>query len=140
MKAIARLLDVMAKLRDPDRGCPWDVAQSYATIAPYTIEEAYEVAEAISQEDWPALKDELGDLLFQVVFYAQMAREDGLFDFEAIAPRAWPIRWCAVIPMSSETAPWRAPKPRLTPGRPKRPRSAPPRPRPGAAQPASSTG
>ena len=85
MKAIARLLDVMAKLRDPDRGCPWDVAQSYATIAPYTIEEAYEVAEAISQEDWPALKDELGDLLFQVVFYAQMAREDGLFDFEAIA-------------------------------------------------------
>ncbi len=85
MTAIARLLDVMAKLRDPEGGCPWDVAQSFATIAPYTIEEAYEVAEAIADEDWPALKDELGDLLFQVVFYAQMAREGGLFDFEAIA-------------------------------------------------------
>ncbi len=85
MTAIARLLDVMAKLRDPEGGCPWDVAQNFATIAPYTIEEAYEVAEAIADEDWPALKDELGDLLFQVVFYAQMAREDGLFDFEAIA-------------------------------------------------------
>ena len=83
--AIARLLDVMEKLRDPESGCPWDVAQNYSTIAPYTIEEAYEVAEAIADEDWPALKDELGDLLFQVVFYAQMAREDGLFDFEAIA-------------------------------------------------------
>ena len=85
MTAIDRLLDVMAKLRDPETGCPWDVAQDFATIAPYTIEEAYEVAEAIAEKDWPALKDELGDLLFQVVFYAQMAREDGLFDFEAIA-------------------------------------------------------
>ena len=85
MTAIDRLLDVMAKLRDPETGCPWVVAQDFATIAPYTIEEAYEVAEAIAEKDWPALKDELGDLLFQVVFYAQMAREDGLFDFEAIA-------------------------------------------------------
>ena len=85
MTAIARLLDVMAKLRDPETGCPWDVAQDFSTIAPYTIEEAYEVAEAIGHEDWPALKDELGDLLFQVVFYAQMAREEDLFDFEAIA-------------------------------------------------------
>ena len=85
MNAIDRLLDVMAKLRDPETGCPWDVAQDFATIAPYTIEEAYEVAEAIAEKDWPALKDELGDLLFQVVFYAQMAREDGLFDFEIIA-------------------------------------------------------
>ena len=83
--AIDRLLDVMTKLRDPETGCPWDVAQNFSTIAPYTIEEAYEVAEAIAEEDWPALKDELGDLLFQVVFYAQMAREAGLFDFEAIA-------------------------------------------------------
>ena len=85
MNAIDRLLDVMANLRDPETGCPWDVAQDFATIAPYTIEEAYEVAEAIAEKDWPALKDELGDLLFQVVFYAQMAREDGLFDFEIIA-------------------------------------------------------
>ncbi len=85
MTAIARLLDVMIKLRDPETGCPWDVAQSFATIAPYTIEEAYEVAEAIGHEDWPALKDELGDLLFQVVFYAEMAREADLFDFEAVA-------------------------------------------------------
>jgi len=83
--AIASLLDVMAQLRDPENGCPWDVAQDFASIAPYTIEEAYEVAEAIAEKDWPALKDELGDLLFQVVFYAQMAREDGLFDFEIIA-------------------------------------------------------
>ena len=85
MNAIDRLLDVMANLRDPETGCPWDVAQDFATIAPYTIEEAYEVAEAIAEKDWPALKDELGELLFQVVFYAQMAREDGLFDFEIIA-------------------------------------------------------
>ena len=85
MSAITRLLDVMSRLRDPETGCPWDVEQSFATIAPYTIEEAYEVAEAIAAEDWPALLDELGDLLFQVVFYAQMAREAGLWDFEAVA-------------------------------------------------------
>ena len=88
MTAIARLLDVMARLRDPETGCPWDVAQNFATITPYTIEEAYEVAEAIADEDWPALKDELGDLLFQVVFHARMAEEAGLFDFEAIAEAA----------------------------------------------------
>ncbi len=85
MTAIARLLDVMTKLRDPETGCPWDVAQSFTTIAPYSIEEAYEVAEAIAEQDWPALEDELGDLLFQVVFHAEMAREAGLFDFEAVA-------------------------------------------------------
>ena len=88
MSAITRLLDVMARLRDPETGCPWDVEQSFATIAPYTIEEAYEVAGAIGDEDWPALLDELGDLLFQVVFYAQMAREAGLWDFEAVAAAA----------------------------------------------------
>ena len=86
--AIASLLDVMTQLRDPENGCPWDVAQDFASIAPYTIEEAYEVAEAIAEADWPALEDELGDLLFQVVFYAQMARENGLFDFESIAQGA----------------------------------------------------
>ena len=82
---IDRLLDVMARLRDPAAGCPWDLEQSFATIAPYTIEEAYEVAEAIRQDDRAALRDELGDLLLQVVFHAQMAREDGSFDFNEVA-------------------------------------------------------
>jgi MazG family protein len=75
------LLAVMARLRDKDAGCPWDVAQSYATIAPYTIEEAYEVADAIAREDREALKEELGDLLLQVVYHAQMASEERRFDF-----------------------------------------------------------
>jgi MazG family protein len=82
---IQRLIAVMARLRDPAGGCPWDLEQSFETIAPYTIEEAYEVAEAIRSGDREALKDELGDLLFQVVYYAQMSREDGGFDFNAIA-------------------------------------------------------
>lgn len=83
--ALDRLLAIMARLRDPARGCEWDLAQSFATIAPYTIEEAYEVADAIEREDMPALKDELGDLLLQVVFHARMAEEAGLFDFTAVA-------------------------------------------------------
>jgi nucleoside triphosphate diphosphatase len=78
---ISPLLEIMRRLRDPDGGCPWDIEQTFATIAPYTIEEAYEVAGAIEDEDWPALKDELGDFLFQVVFHAQMAKEQNLFDF-----------------------------------------------------------
>ena len=82
---IHRLLALMARLRDPERGCPWDLEQDFATIAPHTIEEAYEVADAIDRQDMPALRDELGDLLFQVVFYAQMARERGAFDFDAVA-------------------------------------------------------
>ena len=82
---IDQLLDVMARLRDPASGCPWDLEQNFATIAPYTIEEAYEVAEAIRQDDRAALRDELGDLLLQVVFHAQMAREDGSFDFDEVA-------------------------------------------------------
>jgi nucleoside triphosphate diphosphatase len=84
-RSIDRLLAIMARLRDPEGGCPWDREQSFATIAPHTIEEAYEVAEAIESGDLAGLKDELGDLLFQVVFYAQMAREEGRFDFEDIA-------------------------------------------------------
>ena len=76
-----RLLDIMARLRDPQRGCPWDLEQSFKTIAPYTVEEAYEVADAIEREDLPSLRDELGDLLFQVVFHSQMAREQGAFGF-----------------------------------------------------------
>jgi nucleoside triphosphate diphosphatase len=83
--AVRMLLDVMAKLRSPQGGCPWDLEQTFATIAPYTIEEAYEVADAIERQDMAALKDELGDLLLQVVFHAQMAREAGSFDFEAVA-------------------------------------------------------
>lgn len=79
------LLDLMARLRDPDGGCPWDLEQTFATIAPHTIEEAYEVADAIDSGDMAHLKDELGDLLFQVVFYAQMAKEQGDFDFHDIA-------------------------------------------------------
>jgi MazG family protein len=75
------LLAVMARLRDKDAGCPWDIAQSFATIAPYTIEEAYEVADAIAREDLDALKEELGDLLLQVVYHAQMASEERRFAF-----------------------------------------------------------
>jgi nucleoside triphosphate diphosphatase len=78
---IAGLLDIMRRLRNPNGGCPWDVEQTFASIAPYTIEEAYEVAGAIEEENWDGLKDELGDLLFQVVFHARMAEERGLFDF-----------------------------------------------------------
>jgi len=85
MSGIQRLLEIMARLRDPQRGCPWDLQQSFKTIAPYTIEEAYEVADAIEREDLPSLRDELGDLLFQVVFHSQMAKEQGAFDFEAVA-------------------------------------------------------
>jgi len=79
------LLDVMAKLRDPACGCPWDIEQSFETIAPYTIEEAYEVADAIDRQDMPALREELGDLLLQVVFHSQMAKDQGLFEFEDVA-------------------------------------------------------
>ena len=75
----------MAGLRDPQGGCPWDQQQDFSTIAPYTIEEAYEVADAIKRDDMPGLRDELGDLLFQVVFHARMAEENGSFDFEDVA-------------------------------------------------------
>ena len=75
----------MESLRDPQSGCPWDLEQDFGSIAPYTVEEAYEVADAITREDFPALRDELGDLLFQVVFHAQMASEAGLFDFDDVA-------------------------------------------------------
>ena len=84
-RPIDRLLSLMASLRDPDGGCPWDLKQDFSTIAPYTIEEAYEVAEAIDRGDMDDLRDELGDLLLQVVFHAQMASEQGLFGFEEVA-------------------------------------------------------
>lgn len=78
-EAMDRLIDIMARLRDPETGCAWDVAQDFSTIAPYTIEEAYEVADAIQRDDMAELKEELGDLLFQVVFHSQMAKEAGTF-------------------------------------------------------------
>jgi nucleoside triphosphate diphosphatase len=82
---IERLLKIMARLRDPERGCEWDTAQTFETIAPYTIEEAYEVADAIERQDLTDLKSELGDLLLQVVFHSQMASEDGHFNFNDVA-------------------------------------------------------
>ena len=82
---LRRLLDIMAALRDPATGCPWDKEQSFSTIAPYTIEEAYEVADAIAKRDFAGLPDELGDLLFQVVYHARMAEEAGYFAFADIA-------------------------------------------------------
>jgi len=84
-RAMGALLALMARLRDPERGCPWDRAQTFATIAPYTIEEAYEVADAIEHGDREHLREELGDLLFQVVFHARMAEEHGWFDFSEVA-------------------------------------------------------
>lgn len=84
---IPRLLAIMAALRDPRTGCPWDIEQSFATIAPYTIEEAHEVADAITREAWDELPGELGDLLLQVVFHAQMADEAGLFDFADVVTK-----------------------------------------------------
>lgn len=84
MNALDRLLGIMKTLRDPEGGCPWDREQTWATIAPYTLEETYEVLDAINREDFDDLKGELGDLLFQVVFYAQMANEEGRFTFDDI--------------------------------------------------------
>ncbi|WP_445678460.1 nucleoside triphosphate pyrophosphohydrolase [Radicibacter daui] len=80
-----RLLEIMARLRDPQGGCPWDIEQTFTTIAPYTIEEAYEVADAIEKGDMASLREELGDLLLQVVFHSRMAEEDGHFAFEDVA-------------------------------------------------------
>ena len=85
MSSIDKLLEVMAKLRDKDSGCPWDVQQDFSTIAPYTIEEAYEVADAINRDNMDDLRDELGDLLFQVAFHSRMAEEQGSFTFEDVA-------------------------------------------------------
>ncbi|TCM85280.1 nucleoside triphosphate pyrophosphohydrolase [Rhodovulum steppense] len=80
-----RLIEIMRRLRDPETGCPWDIEQDFASIAPYTIEEAYEVADAIAREAWGELEGELGDLLLQTVYHTQMGAEAGLFDFESVA-------------------------------------------------------
>ncbi len=85
MTELDQLLQLMVRLRDPETGCPWDRQQTYATIIPHTIEEAYEVADAIAREDWAELCSELGDLLFQVVFYARIAEEEGRFNFADVA-------------------------------------------------------
>jgi MazG family protein len=85
MSPLDRLLDIMAQLRDPHRGCPWDRKQTYATIIPYTVEEVYEVVDAVDRGDMADLREELGDLLFQVVFLARIAEEEGCFDFMAVA-------------------------------------------------------
>ncbi|WP_424969098.1 nucleoside triphosphate pyrophosphohydrolase [Dinoroseobacter sp. S76] len=82
---LPRLLEIMRRLRDPETGCPWDVEQSFETIAPYTIEEAYEVSDAIDRQDWAELKAELGDLLLQTVYQTQIGSEQGLFDFHEVA-------------------------------------------------------
>ncbi|HET8710169.1 MAG TPA: nucleoside triphosphate pyrophosphohydrolase, partial [Spongiibacteraceae bacterium] len=79
--SISDLLEVMARLRDPERGCPWDLQQDFASIAPHTLEECYELVDAIERGDFPQIRDELGDVLFQVIFYAQLGREQGRFDF-----------------------------------------------------------
>ncbi|ACI50275.1 MazG family protein [Gluconacetobacter diazotrophicus PA1 5] len=84
-QALSRLIDIMARLRDPVAGCPWDREQDFATIAPFAIEEAYEVEDTIARQDWAALPDELGDLLLQVVYHARMAEEAGWFDFATVA-------------------------------------------------------
>ncbi|MEM9755913.1 MAG: nucleoside triphosphate pyrophosphohydrolase [Pseudomonadota bacterium] len=82
---LSKLLQIMRRLRDPETGCPWDIEQTFETIAPYTIEEAYEVADAIDRGAWEELRDELGDLLLQVVYHAEIAAERDLFDFDAVA-------------------------------------------------------
>ena len=84
---LPRLLEIMARLRDPDTGCPWDIEQNYKSIASYTIEEAYEVADAIEQNDMVELEGELGDLLLQVVYYTQMGSEDGTFTFGSVTQK-----------------------------------------------------
>ena len=83
-KGMPRLLEIMRALRDPESGCPWDIEQNFKTIAPYTVEEAYEVADAIERENWDDLKNELGDLLLQTVYHTQMAEEEDLFSFSDV--------------------------------------------------------
>jgi NTP pyrophosphatase (non-canonical NTP hydrolase) len=123
---ISRLLEIMAALRTPVSGCPWDLEQDFATIAPYTIEEAYEVVDAIARGDLDDVKDELGDLLLQVVFHARMAEEQNAFSFgdvvEAITRKM--IRRHPRMSLPTRTANWRRPTSR-TPGTASRPRRRP---------------
>jgi NTP pyrophosphatase (non-canonical NTP hydrolase) len=121
--SLADLLAIMARLRDPERGCPWDLQQDFSTIAPYTIEEAYEVADAIDRQDWHELRDELGDLLLQVVFHSQMAQEQGLFDFDDVA-HAISEKCCAGIRMYLAMLATQTSKNRSVPGKRSRTPSA----------------
>jgi NTP pyrophosphatase (non-canonical NTP hydrolase) len=121
-REIGTLIEIMAALRTPGTGCPWDLEQTFATIAPYTIEEAYEVADAIARADLEDLRDELGDLLLQVVFHARMAAEQGAFDFgDAVRGRAR-SRPCALAsrrlpaPCSCNTRPPRSASIGASPG------------------------
>jgi ATP diphosphatase len=114
---ISNLLDIMVRLRDPQTGCPWDVAQRFETIAPYTIEEAYEVADAIERNAVDELRHELGDLLFQVVFHARIAEEAGFFDFDDVAAaisdklvRRHPHVFAAQAVPADQNADWEAHK------------------------------
>jgi nucleoside triphosphate diphosphatase len=118
---LRRLLDVMAKLRDPLHGCPWDKQQTFASIAPYTIEEAYEAADAIGRGDLSHLADELGDLLLQVVYHARMAEEAGYFDFAQVArsiadkmirrhPHVFAVNESARVTPAEQTDAWEASK------------------------------
>jgi nucleoside triphosphate diphosphatase len=112
MRGLLDLLEVMRRLRDPEGGCPWDRQQDFRSIAPYTLEEAFEVADAIERDDPQAIRDELGDLLFQVVFHAQLGSERGWFDFDAVAAgiagklvRRHPHVFAAVAPDADGAAP-----------------------------------
>ncbi len=103
MYQLSDLLHLMARLRDPQYGCPWDLQQDYASIVPHTIEEAYEVADAIEQGDFEHLPGELGDLLFQVVYYSQLGQEEGRFDFASWSMRS-PASWSGATRTCSPTA------------------------------------
>jgi NTP pyrophosphatase (non-canonical NTP hydrolase) len=137
-RGIDELLAVMRRLRDPERGCPWDVQQDFASIAPYAIEEAYEVADAIARADWRDLEAELGDLLLQVAYHARMAEEQGLFDFDRVA-RGIAAKMVARHPHVFGEARSPTPRPRTRSGRTRRPPSGPPRPSPGATRACSRT-
>ena len=116
--AIRAAYDVMARLRHPTEGCPWDREQSFETIAPYTIEEAYEVADAIERASLTDLKEELGDLLFQVLFHARMAEEQGAFDFADVAHGLADKMRARHPHVFAEASVSVAPRSRLWPGRP----------------------
>ena len=99
---ITELQRLMERLRDPDTGCPWDLKQTYQSIAPFTLEECLELIDALEQNDFDHVEEELGDLLFQVIFYAQLGKEEGRFDFDTVV-YASQRSCCAAIPMYSKT-------------------------------------
>ena len=122
---IARLIEIMAALRTPGTGCPWDLEQDFASIAPYTLEEAYEVADAIARGDLGDLREELGDLLLQVVFHARMAQEQGAFDFGDVVAGDHGKACCAVTRTCSATRATSRPSRSPSSGTASRPRKRP---------------